>query len=64
MKPCPCKECTKRYSGCHSKCKEYKEWSEELAEERKQSRVNGEYAAVHGAQMRKAARRKWNKRRK
>ena len=25
---CPCKDCVapKRHSGCHSTCKEYKEW--------------------------------------
>ena len=25
---CPCKGCEKRYSGCHSKCDEYKEWKD------------------------------------
>jgi len=27
MKP-PCKECTKRYLGCHDTCEDYKEWHE------------------------------------
>lgn len=23
---CPCKDCDKRYIGCHGKCSQYKEW--------------------------------------
>jgi len=26
---CPCKDCEKRYVGCHGDCLEYKEWSSE-----------------------------------
>jgi hypothetical protein len=37
---CPCKGCTKRYSGCHGQCKDYKDWKklrdEDLAKQRKQ----------------------------
>lgn len=25
---CPCKDCTKRTAECHSKCEEYKDWTE------------------------------------
>ena len=28
----PCKDCENREVGCHSKCEEYIEWKEELAE--------------------------------
>ena len=31
----PCKDCQKRFLGCHSVCKEYKDFVEENAENRK-----------------------------
>ena len=37
---CPCKDCEKRYVGCHSKCSDYKDWSNydknKKAEEKRQ----------------------------
>lgn len=29
----PCKNCTGRYTGCHSKCEKYKEFKRKAAEE-------------------------------
>lgn len=29
-KTAPCKDCSERYPGCHSKCKEYKAFREAL----------------------------------
>ncbi len=28
----PCKDCEERYSGCHSECKRYLEWTEGIKE--------------------------------
>ena len=30
----PCKDCTKRVVGCHSTCKDYKDWKEEQVKRR------------------------------
>ena len=29
-KDCPCKGCKRRYTLCHSSCKEYKEWKAKI----------------------------------
>ena len=34
----PCNVCIKRYSGCHSSCKEYKDFRAELDRENEQKR--------------------------
>lgn len=31
--PSPCKNCDKRYLGCHSQCEDYKEWKIKEQEE-------------------------------
>lgn len=33
-----CKDCTKRYVGCHSNCADYAEYKKEVTEQRKQKR--------------------------
>lgn len=32
MKRAPCKECEKRYLGCHANCEEYQAWRSERIE--------------------------------
>lgn len=32
MNKSPCKSCSRRYSGCHSNCKDYKEYRQALDE--------------------------------
>lgn len=34
----PCKDCNKRDSTCHSTCKDYVDWKEELNERNRQKR--------------------------
>lgn len=33
---CKCKDCTKRYVGCHAECIDYKKFQESLKSERKE----------------------------
>lgn len=33
---CCCKDCTKRIVGCHGKCKDYKEYKEEIDKHKKE----------------------------
>jgi hypothetical protein len=33
----PCKDCTTRFASCHSSCSSYKQWKEEIKEQRKQA---------------------------
>lgn len=35
---CPCKECTERSIGCHSKCGGYKEFTEKINSDKKKQR--------------------------
>ena len=35
---CPCKDCDKRNSTCHSKCSDFKEWTEEHIRIKEQER--------------------------
>ena len=28
MKDCPCRNCEKRFSGCHSKCEDYQKFDQ------------------------------------
>lgn len=64
MLSAPCKDCAERHPGCHSECERYKEYSREQAQGREKRRIDGEYAAVRGAQVDKAERKKWSKRRR
>lgn len=34
MKNSPCKECEKRYAGCHSNCEKFTEWKRRYKEQR------------------------------
>lgn len=38
MKSSPCKDCSDRYVGCHSKCDRYKAWSEAHERELEQTK--------------------------
>lgn len=40
--PCPCKDCKRRFLGCHSSCGEYKTWQklkDDDREERQRRRM-------------------------
>lgn len=43
---CKCKDCTKRYVGCHAECIDYKKFQESLKSERKERKNNAIFKSV------------------
>ena len=37
---CKCRDCTKRYVGCHSTCIDYKEWKTNKDQKNKETRLS------------------------
>lgn len=43
---CECKDCERRYVGCHSQCEDYKQYREQLDRINKQRRAYGEKSMI------------------
>lgn len=54
----PCKECTKRHMGCHSRCSEYLEYKKKLEDIRKTEREEARFRSYHIETVSKIRRRK------
>ena len=40
----PCRDCTDRYIGCHSKCRKYKKWKKDLENTKeKEKKIKSKY---------------------
>lgn len=53
---CPCKECTKRCSNCHSSCEDYKQWSVEDKAKKDWLKEKNAYTTSFGLQYTKGHR--------